>query len=329
MDKNQILNAIKYLASQKVISKEEVLTAFEEGAIGLRKDSALTHKLNLAEVLYFIGGLIVVIGISVLVYQNWTTLNFFSRLLASLGSAIAAYIVGFIFSKYEKLDLVGEAFYLISALVMPIGLSVLFDQMGLKIHESGVQTIISAILFAVFVGSYFIFRKIIFLIFGIAFATWLFFSFTNFLLGSSPLIREFKLTEYRFLLIGLSYVLLGYFFSNKVEKALTGPLYGFGVLGFLGAAMALGGWKPNQNIFWELLFPGLVFGVIFLSVHLRSKSFLLFGTIYLMGYILKITAEYFSQGLGWPLALVIAGLLLIVIGYVSFNIHRRYLIQSV
>ena len=96
-------------------------------------------------------------------------------------------------------------------------------------------------------------------------------------------------------------------------------------MGFLGAALALGGWSPQQNIFWELIFPGLVFGIIFLSVYLKNKSFLVFGALYLMAYIIKITSEYFSQSLGWPLALVLAGFMLMGIGYFAFYLNQKYI----
>jgi hypothetical protein len=44
-----------------------------------------------------------------------------------------------------------------------------------------------------------------------------------------------------------------------------------------------------------------------------------------MIYILKITHEYFSKDLGWPLALVLVGFFMIAIGYFSFYLNRKYL----
>lgn len=327
MDKKQILQLIKTASAQKLLSKDEIEAAYEEGS-GIKRDYATTYHLSIAEVLYYIGGFIVFLGIAILIFQNWSTLNTFTRLFTTLGSGIAAYTTGVLFGRSKKLDPVGQAFHLIAALVTPIGVYVLFDTLKLSLNNSGTQTLLAAILFLVYIASYFIFRKIIFLIFSIIFGSWLFFAFTNYLIDNNPLLKDFKLNEYRVLLTGLTYMLLGYFFSFREEKALTNPLYGFGVLGFLGAALALGGWSPNQNIFWELLFPGIVFGVIFLSVYLRSSSFLTFGTIYLMAYILKITSEYFSKSLGWPLSLVLAGLALILIGFTAFNIHKKYLSKS-
>jgi len=40
---------------------------------------------------------------------------------------------------------------------------------------------------------------------------------------------------------------------------------------------------------------------------------------------LEITSEYFSTGLGWPLALVIAGLAMIGVGYMSLSLKKKYL----
>jgi hypothetical protein len=102
-------------------------------------------------------------------------------------------------------------------------------------------------------------------------------------------------------------------------------LYAFGSLGFLGAALALGGWAPEQNVFWELIFPLLVFGIIFLSIYVKSRAFLVFGSLFLIGYIFKLTGEYFSNTLGWPLALVLAGLLIMGVGYYAVRINRQYM----
>jgi hypothetical protein len=156
--------------------------------------------------------------------------------------------------------------------------------------------------------------------------TWFFYSVTGWLMSDTLVTDDLEFFEYRALVSGLSYILLAqYFSSTEIYKSLVGFLYGFGIFVFLGAALALGGWDPDQNIFWELVFPILVFGSLFLSVVIKRTSFLTFGTIYLMIYILKITGEYFSTGLGWPLALVCAGFMLIGTGYASFYVKRKFL----
>ncbi|MCF6263630.1 MAG: hypothetical protein L3J24_08625 [Xanthomonadales bacterium] len=43
------------------------------------------------------------------------------------------------------------------------------------------------------------------------------------------------------LLMGLAYMLMAYSFANTRRAALSGWLYSFGVIGFLSAALVLGG----------------------------------------------------------------------------------------
>lgn len=322
--KEEVLQYVRSLAEQKIVTKEELDSAFEAGS-GIKTDVVLTKKLGVAEILYYIGGAIVFLGIAILLAQNWSTLEFGTKVLATLGAGIAAYFVGLLFSRDERTETASPAFYLISALVTPMGLYVVFDNAGFDAGSYGTQALISGIMFGSYLLSLLVFRKNIFMLFSILFGSWLFFSLTSLMVGGASFFDDWKFYMYRVLVAGVAYILLGYAFSKDERAPLKGFLYGFGILGVLGSALALGGWEPNQNVFWELIYPGLVFGALFLSVHIKSTSFLTLGTLFLMAYILKITSEYFSSGLGWPLALVIAGLAMIGVGYMSLSIKKRYL----
>ena len=323
MNKEELLRHVRRLAAQHLVTRDEVTTAFDAG-VGSDADVEVTRQTGISHILYYVGGAVVFLGISVLIWQHWSALSSATKILSTLGSGIAAYVAATFLIRNERLETTSRAFYFISALVMPLGLHVTFDVAGLDTGSDGVQSLVSGILLTTFLLSYFVHRKTVFTIFNVIFGTWLFFSFTSLLVGNNPRFG-WEFSAYRVLCTGLVYALLGYYFTQTPQRALTGALYGFGVLLFLGAALALGDWKPNQNAFWELAFPGLVFGVMFLSVYLRSKSFLTFGSLYLMVYILKITAEYFADSLGWPLALVLTGLGLIAIGYLHFNLKKKYL----
>src|SRR3990167_8105141 len=297
--KEEVLQAVRELANLKVISQEELLGAYQQGT-GVPSTDApvatgLTKKLTIADILYYIGGGIVFIGIAILIFQNWEILGVPARIMSTLGVGVAAYLAGLLFGRNEKMTGVSVAFFLISALVLPIGIAVTYFSAGIDVDTIGFQVQISAILLVVYLLSRFVFQ-------------------------------DWKFLDYRTLLAGIVYILVGYWLDQRKdeESHLSGFLYSFGVLGFLGSALALGGYNPEQNVFWEIIFPGLVFAVLFLSIQLKSRSFLVFGTLFLMGYILKITAEYFTEGMGWPLSLVIAGLALIAVGYMSFRLNEKY-----
>jgi hypothetical protein len=326
LNKEEVLGYIQELAKEKAITKQEIIKAFDSG--GGATAEALNKNLNIAQILYYIGGGIVFLGIAILVGQNWSTLGFLTKLLATLGFGIATYFAGLLLSRDKRTELVGSAFYLISALVTPIGLWVIFDNVGYR-NSIGLQALISGIMFLTYLLSLIVSRKNVIVLFNILFGTWFFFSLTSWIIDVNQILITEKFDFYRILVTGIVYMLIGYSFSKSEEHSpLSGFLYGFGIFGFLGSALALGDWEPNQNIFWELIYPFLVFGALFLSVTIKSRAFLTWGTIFLMGYILKITSEYFSNSLGWPLALVIAGLSMIGVGYMSFSIRKKYLISQ-
>ncbi|MDD4628908.1 MAG: hypothetical protein PHE68_06015 [Candidatus Peribacteraceae bacterium] len=322
MDKHELLRQISDLAGRNLLTEEEVLGAVRRRAA--KGPRGLEH-VKLTEVLYYLGGFIIILGIVILLGQNWELLNSFTRILVTLGSGVAAYIVGILFQQKDYSQKLTIPFFFLSAVILPIGLFVTFNEAGIQTDDAGINTVISGILLATFLASYFLLKRTIFLLFSIIFGTWLFFAFTSFLFGGNPALG-WRFYAYRVLATGLTFILLGHSFRTmKRESALTGLLFGFGIFGFLGAALALGGWTPEQSMIWELVFPGIVFAVIFLSIPLKSKSFLIIGALYLMAYIIKITSEYFSQSFGWPLSLVILGFLLIGIGFLSFHLNRKYL----
>ena len=278
----------------------------------------------MADILYYLGGGIVVIGIGIFLSQHWDELNSFTRILSTLGSGVLAYFLGVMFSREEARVTIGQAFHLIAAFVLPIGLFVTLDEMGADTSGFGAMSVIYAALFAVYVVSYRVFVKNLFAFFCVVFGTGLFWSVTSWLASGTAIFSEGDFASYQFLIIGLVYVLLGHAFVRNRLALLTQYLYSFGLVFFFGAALALGGYAPNQSIFWELIFPGLSLGSVFLSLPLRSRSFLIIGSLALVGYIFKITGEYFADSFGWPLALILAGFAMIAVGSLFVQLNKQY-----
>ena len=321
MEKQEVLHAVAQLAESGLLTREEVMSVFTRG----ESVPAKTHKL--VEILYYIGGAIVCIGVAVLIGQNWDTLPTVTRIFATLGVGLAALTSAVLFSSQRQSQKVARSFFMIAGVVLPIGLNVAWHEAGYLISQASVQSIIFAILLVVFAALYALYRQTVLLLFAILFGLALYYVVPSFLLKGRPIFDEPSFTEYRTLLAGLSLGLLAYYFRGRHGKSLTGVLYSVGSVAFLGAALALGGYQPEANVAWELAFPLLAFGLIFGSVQLRSKPLLVFGTLFLIAYIFKLTAEYFSDSLGWPMALVVAGLGIIGCAWGSIHVGRRYLGQ--
>ena len=325
MDKQDFLRSLEQLIHEGQLTKEELLGLYEEST---RKDrqKTLNTQSRLSNVLYYIGGAIVFLGMCIFVKTNWGDLSDPTKVLATLGSSVMMYVAAVLLSRYENLKKISDAFYFIFNLIAPVGLFVTMDIARIETSSAGSHSLIAGIVLITNLLSYYLSRRNVFLVFNVIFGTWLFFSLTTFLIGGRPF-SDWDFIKYRWLAAGLTHMILGYALVNTPKKGLTAFLYFFGVIEFLTAALCLGRWSPHQNVFWELIFPGLCFGILFLSVYLKTRSFLIFGAIYLMIYILKITAEYFTSGFGWALSLVIVGFTLIGIGYGAFYLNKKYISQ--
>ncbi|MDA1168793.1 MAG: DUF2157 domain-containing protein [bacterium] len=322
MDKDSLLTAITHASAERSISREELLSAFQkgQGEIAVPQRS----KLNIINILYALGGLIVVIGIILFFEQQWETLSSTARILVTLGSGIATYLAGILFMRVKSFTGVAVSFFLIFVLVSPFGIHVTLDTLDYASPILSNENIIFSTMFIWTLASFSLLRLSIFRTFSVIFGSLLFFSSTGALLERNPAIDIGEAFEYRFLLLGISYALLAYSWK-KIAPTLSSWMYALGTMMFLSAALALGGYAPSANKPWEIAYIGLNFGILFLSVVLKSRAMLVLGSLYLMGYIMKITAEYFSDSLGWPISLVLAGFTLIGIGYVTFMMNQRFM----
>lgn len=326
MNKQDLLQQLSLLVDSGEVTESEVLEA-----IGANQHShaevASNTASRLSAVLYFIGGGVVFLGLVFLIAQEWRHFGTSMKVFVTLGSGTAAFVVGVLFSHQERLGAAGPAFFLISALLLPVGLFVTYDEAGVNVDVLTAQIQIASILSAAYLGAYAVMRKNVLLTFAFIFGSWLFFALTDHLVTGAPFVDNWSFINYRILFAGIAYMLLGYSFVGSDREALTAWLYVFGVFGFLGAGFALGEWKPNQSLFWEAIYPGLVFGIIFISTHIKSRIFLVFGSLALGAYLTKITAEYFSDSLGWAFSLVIVGFMLMGVAYLAVRVNRRYVAQ--
>ncbi|EKD65234.1 MAG: hypothetical protein ACD_50C00152G0006 [uncultured bacterium] len=319
----QVLSKLSILLKNGFLSKEQVLGVLEETVPQSSKDHSPRTKINLQKILYYIGGFIVLLGITIYFYQFWDSMDQVSKAILTLGSSVSSYALGYYFFSFSKSRDFGHAFLVISAALFPLGIGTTLDTIGISATRSGGVSVNSAVLFMIFFVSYSVLKAAIFLPFSIIAASTLFFSFTNFLFGGSVLIPHFY--EYRFLILGATYILFGYYFFQTNRRFMTNLLYVSGLLMFLGAGMSLQGFFPRSDIFWQLFYPFLLVLTFWGSIKLQSKAFLIMATIFTFGEILKLTAEYFSNSIGWPVSLIFAGLIIMGVGYLSFELNKRFI----
>lgn len=322
MLKEDLLTAITEASAAKKITQQDVLVAFQRGVGEVHQP--IRNKLSIVTILYAIGGIIACIGIILFFHQQWAGMPSFARILVTLGSGIAAYIIGVLFTQKNDVRGAAFAFFLLFCLLTPFGIFITLKETHVTEDMVGYSDIIYGVMTVWTLASLFLFKRMVFRVFCIIFGSLLFFSITHLLLKGTVW-NTSDMLEYRFLLLGMSYMLLGRGWQRTAIGSITPWLYSFGSIMLLGSTMALGGYAPSANQIWEILFVGIVFGMTFLSIALKSRATLIISSISIMIYILKITAEYFSDTIGWPLSLIGAGFLLIAVGYGTLTVSKRYI----
>jgi len=68
--------------------------------------------------------------------------------------------------------------------------------------------------------------------------------------------------------------------------------------------------------------------IIYLSTLVRSRMLLFTGTCAMIGYLGWFTSEYFADSIGWPLVLIIIGVVFIGFSVFAVKISRDYITGS-
>jgi hypothetical protein len=106
--------------------------------------------------------------------------------------------------------------------------------------------------------------------------------------------------------------------EGKEKKNIANIIYNLGMLGILGSAISIGG-------MFDVLFIACIFAAFYGSVFIKSKLMLVSGAGFLIAYIIKITGKYFVDSIGWPVALIGIGFMIIGIGYGTYAIGKKYI----
>jgi uncharacterized membrane protein len=279
---------------------------------------------SVAKVMYIIGGLVVVLGVFILLAQNWQDIGSAGRIISTLGLSIVAYYIGFylFFKKVEK-SLV-EVYFVISSILFPVGLYVLLSESGLVLTMSsyGLNMTISLVSLLVFSLTLYITSKKSLHIVSAIFATWFMYACAGSVInryrysyvyyGYGSFVTD--MWVYTTMLIGIGHYFYGKWINSKLTNLFT----------MVSFAMVLFGGLFLDGI-WDLLYVLLLAGALTLCIKIKSTKALFITSIAVAIYIIKISSEYFADSFGWPLLLVLIGFLIIGLGYATYYLNKRYI----
>jgi len=301
---------IRRLMTEHHLSVAEIVDAVSMDEPVVESDPDARSAL-LTRVLSYIGGAFVFSGIAAFVALQWGEMNSVARVVITLGSGLALFILALSALHDSRFRNATVPLLLGAAALEPVGLMVAFDEFG-----GGGDAQVAAMLTAGTVAMQFIlgflrYQRTTMMFVGVFFAS------ACWGLVLDLLDFEWQLAA---LTSGVAWLLLGVHFHRGLHAPTAPPLFFFGCWAFLSGLFEMLEDRP-----YEILFLAAACSMTWLGVWARSRALNFASTVAILAYTAYFTGRHFADSIGWPIALIMIGLLMIGISALALKIDRRYL----
>ena len=305
-ERERVLQQITAMARQHGLSAADIATALEAPpAPEQRRGQAI-----LVRVLGFLGGTFVFAGIGVFIALQWENLNSAARVLVTLGSGIAALVLALLASRDPRFDKAVTPFFLIAAALEPTGMLVAFREYGSGGDWRWASLITAGAMGLQFAAVFQTLRRSTPLFLVILFGSLFWWTLLDLIDVDEQLMA---------MVVGGSLLLASVGIDRTGRREVTPFWYFCGSVAFLYGLFDMVERTPA-----ELLFLAVAAGFVYASVVLHSRTLLAVATLAILAHTAWFTGEHFVDSIGWPLALVAFGLVLIGMSALAFRLDREY-----
>lgn len=301
--KQDVINQIRLLMKKHAITLKEL--ASPETTSQEKNESENKIK----KFFSFLGGIFILSGLSVYISQYWASMNSFARVTVTLGVGVAFFIFAIVAVNDKRYKKVLTPFFVLAALFETSGMFVAlreFFPYSSDWHKAGL--LVFGTLLIQYVVTFLKYNRTVLLYFSLVFGA----AFFGILFDYMNMNSNYSQTT-----IGFALVLISYGIDDTKHKSITPFWYLVGSSIFLFGIFSL-----VENTFIEPAFLAISILLIYVSTLVRSRSLLFTGTISLVSYIGYFSNKHFLQSLGWPLFLILFGLLLIAISVMTIRIGK-------
>ena len=317
----QVLAQIVSLAREHQLTAGEIGAALGDATTQVRLTADTTEgtgrvaegrgRAVIVRVLGYLGGTFVFAGIAAFIALQWDAMNSAARVIITLGPGISAFALATLASRDARFEKAAPPLFLVAAALEPTGMLVAFSEFGSGGDARWAALITAGVVAGQFAAVFAVMRQSMLLFLAVFFGT--LFWWTGFdLIG----VDDSGIA----LVLGLSLLLAAIGMDRTPHSVITPTWYLFGAAGFLYGVFDLVERTPA-----EILFILAASGFVYLSAVIHSRTLLLVATAAILGYTGWFTGQHFADSLGWPLALMLFGLLMIGLSAVAFRIDRQYI----
>lgn len=298
------LSEIRNLVTTHKISKAELMGLYQP----VQEES---HSGSLLQkVILYIGAAFIFSGLCAYIGMIWDDLNSISRVIVSLGSGFIVFILGLFCIGDPKYSKAATPLFLIAAALQPVGMFVFMDE---YLPKTGQVVRAASFVFAFMTiqqAVAFLATKRTALLF---FSVFFYYAFLSTLLN----ILEIDAPEGP-LMLGLTGLMLSYGISRTEHKVIA-PFFFF----WSSLLTAAASFDVFEDTPFDVLLIGVSAGLIYLSIHAASRTVLTVGVLSLLAFLGYFTSEYFQNIVGWPIALIVMGFVMIGVSVYAVKLGKK------
>lgn len=309
MNKEEALQNIVSLAHDHALSIADISKAITDSS-PTTASGTVDRSSSIVKVLSYFGGILIFSGLAAFISLQWDSFTPPARVIVTLGSGFAFYITAVVYSFSLKTVNISKVLFCIAAVVEPAGLGVLLNEYFPPSNDIyNAQLFISGVMLLQF-GLTFLSRKFpVILFFALIYLGWFLEVF----------LEKLKFEgDYINLIIGITYLVICSFHQHKKICLSILPIWftiGSAFLFYAGFEILDG----------SILFLLLLGWILYLSTVIESNALLLSTTVATLSYIGYYTNKYFIDSLGWPIALVIMGIICIFGSILAVRFSQKYI----
>jgi hypothetical protein len=286
------------------------------------QENGKNSHFNLINVLYYFGGLLIILAMTWFITAHWESLDGYG--IALVGSLYMLLFASLGYRLWKQHNLHVPGGLLITFAVSTTPFVVYGIERALGFWSDGTIPVIYyddrvwvrgnwffmelATLLVGVIALYFV--RFPFIIAPIAFTLWyMSMDLTSLLFGQN----EFTYSQRSAvsILFGLHMFFLAFFYDRKVKEDYAFWIYLFGLIAFWGG---LASHIFGKGEVWQLLWGCTNLGLIIISVLLQRKTFIVFGILGFLGYLGHLAYEFSRDSRAFPLVLSLIGLVVIWLG---------------
>ena len=299
------IGQIQSLIKAHHISETEIHALYNMTESGEIQSGSLLQR-----VMIYIGGAFIFMGLCVYIGMIWDDLTPVARIILSLGSGFIAFIMGLFCLGDKRFTKAATPLFLIAAGLQPFGLFVFMDE---YLPHTG--QIAKA---AAFVFGFMTIQQVI-AFFATKRTSLLFFSLFFFYSLLCTLLNLWEIDAPEGpLVIGLTGLMTSWGVAQTEHKSIA-PFYFF----WFSILTAAASFDLMRGTSFDVLLMGVSAGLIYLSIIATSRTVLTVGVLSLLGFLGYFTDEYFKDIVGWPIAMIVMGLIMMGVSVFAVKLGKK------